>query len=190
MSFGSWRCCNVGGIITWFYICWISVYLGYCICVVLMNKVGWLAVRFIKYCYTRCLMHQGSEWHATFRWAPRRKAKMPIQRLRKTIRQANRYNRHIRDSKTRTLRLSVLHVKTRHKNWQLKNNQHQTNRISHSFWFTSQMCSLQRAPTCTGGKHTITRRMPNLSESHAMQHTQKIDVKFSRWMNLSEIASR
>jgi hypothetical protein len=103
---------------------------------------------------------------------PRRKTQMPIQGVRKNVRQANRANRHIYHTEAVTLRLSTLHVEDRHHHRKHENCRRKSNRIPQSVRVTSKMRPVLRTPERATTRCTVARRVLALPESAPMQPTQ------------------
>ena len=93
---------------------------------------------------------------------------MPLQRLRKTIRQANHDNRHLNHPTPNLLRLPPLHVQTRHRNRKQQNHKHHTHRVPNRLRLPRQMRPLQRPTKRPRRVHANPRRMLGVSQSAPM----------------------
>ena len=96
--------------------------------------------------------------------------------MRKTIRKTHSFNRLIYHTEAVILRLSALHVKTRHNHGKHENHKRKTSRIPQSIRVASKMRPLLKPPEHATTRCTIARRMPALPKSAPMQPTQKINT--------------
>jgi hypothetical protein len=103
---------------------------------------------------------------------PRRKTQMPLQGMRKNVRKTHRPNRQLNHTEAIILRVSILHVKTRHNHRKHENHRREADGIPESVRVACKMRPLLRAPKRATRKRAVARRMPALPKSAPMQNPQ------------------
>ena len=140
----------------------------------LINKVGCLAVRFIKYCYTRCLMRQGSDDMQLFHGHDEEKLRCPYKGCEKQFDKPTVItdNSVIPRQEHYACPFCMSKLDIKHHNSKIisiKPTEYPT--VLDSPAKCAHFSGLLHAP---GRKHAKPGRMPYLPKSNAVQHTQKI----------------
>jgi hypothetical protein len=103
---------------------------------------------------------------------PRRKTPMPLQGMRKNIRKTHGPNRQVNHTEANILRVSILHVKTRHNHRKHENHRREADGIPQSVRVTCKMRPLLWAPKRATTRCAVAGRMLALPKSAPMQHPQ------------------